>query len=204
METYLRYQAHLPFAVPRSERGHVGAALPQHYADEFEWDEMAAATSIVFHSLTTEEQAKTAIFANNYGEAGAIDFFGPRYGLPKAISGHQTYFYWGPRSGGRIDESICGALGTAADFAVPRIEGEFAGLLAKRETLGLALRSGQKKEAAGLVQSSMHAHHTRVASSRRRIGGLCYWDVAEAGRITRLRCCATIHNLALPMITHRS
>lgn len=97
VETYLRYQAHLPFAVPRSERGHVGAALPQHYADEFEWDEMAAATSIVFHSLTTEEQAKTAIFANNYGEAGAIDFFGPRYGLPKAISGHQTYFYWGPR-----------------------------------------------------------------------------------------------------------
>jgi hypothetical protein len=39
----------------------------------------------------------TAIFAQNYGEAGAVDFFGPKYGLPRAISGHQSYFLWGPR-----------------------------------------------------------------------------------------------------------
>src|SRR5262249_7633942 len=38
-----------------------------------------------------------AIFCQNYGEAGAIDFFGPRLGLPPAISGHQNYFLWGPR-----------------------------------------------------------------------------------------------------------
>jgi len=95
---YLEYQAHLPFAVPRSEHSHMGAALPQHYADEFGWQEMVAATAQVYHSLTPEEQSKTAIFANNYGEAGAIDFFGPNYGLPKAISGHQNYFYWGPRN----------------------------------------------------------------------------------------------------------
>jgi hypothetical protein len=95
---YLEYQAHLPIAVPRSEHGHMGAALPQHYADEFGWQEMVAATAQVYQSLTPEEQSKTAIFANNYGEAGAIDFFGPNYGLPKAISGHQNYFYWGPRN----------------------------------------------------------------------------------------------------------
>jgi hypothetical protein len=98
VDTYLRYQEHLPIAVPRSEHGHIGAALPQHYADEFGWEEMVAKTARVYHGLTAEEQAKTAIFANNYGEAGAIDFFGPNYGLPKAISGHQTYFYWGPRN----------------------------------------------------------------------------------------------------------
>jgi len=97
VDTYLRYQTHLPFAVPRSERGHMGAALPQHYADEFGWEEMVAATARVYHSLPSEEQVKTAIFANNYGEAAAVDFFGPRYGLPKAISGHQNYFLWGPR-----------------------------------------------------------------------------------------------------------
>lgn len=95
---YLQYQAHLPIEVPRSEHGHMGAALPQHYADEFGWEEMVAKTARVYHGLTPEEQAKTAIFASNYGEAGAIDFFGPNYGLPKAISGHQTYFYWGPRN----------------------------------------------------------------------------------------------------------
>jgi hypothetical protein len=98
VETYLKYQEHLPFAVPRSEHGHMGTALPQHYADEFGWEEMVAATASVYHSLTPGEQSRTAIFANNYGQAGAIDFFGPKYGLPKAISGHQNYFLWGPRS----------------------------------------------------------------------------------------------------------
>ena len=33
-----------------------------------------------------------------------MDLFGPRYGLPKAISGHQNYFYWGPR--GYTGESV--------------------------------------------------------------------------------------------------
>jgi hypothetical protein len=98
VDAYLKYQEHLPFEVPRSEHGHMSTPLPQHYADEFGWEEMAAATARVYHSLTPEEQAKTAIFADNYGEAGAIDFFGPKYGLPKAISGHQTYFLWGPRN----------------------------------------------------------------------------------------------------------
>src|SRR5271155_357879 len=94
---YLQFQELLPFALPRSEHSHMGTPLPQHYADEFGWEEMVAATAQVYHGLSPEEQTKTAIFANNYGEAGAIDFFGPNYGLPKAISGHQTYFYWGPR-----------------------------------------------------------------------------------------------------------
>jgi hypothetical protein len=97
VDAYLRYQKHLPFAVPRSEHGHMGAALPQHYADEFGWPEMAAAVGRVYHSLPKEEQRKTAIFADNYGEAGAIDFFGAQYGLPKAICPHQNYFVWGPR-----------------------------------------------------------------------------------------------------------
>lgn len=51
----------------------------------------------VYNSLPPEERAKTAILAHNYGGAGAIDFFGPRYGLLKSISPHQSYYYWGPR-----------------------------------------------------------------------------------------------------------
>ena len=43
------------------------------------------------------ERSVTAIFANSYGQAGAIDYFGPKYGLPKAISNHQSYWLWGPR-----------------------------------------------------------------------------------------------------------
>jgi hypothetical protein len=71
--------------------------LPQHFADEFGWPEMVASVGSVYNSLPPEERAKTAILAGNYGGAGAIDFFGSRYGLPKSISAHQNYYYWGPR-----------------------------------------------------------------------------------------------------------
>jgi 4-amino-4-deoxy-L-arabinose transferase-like glycosyltransferase len=97
IETFLRYQSHLPFEVPKTEQSFVGETLPQYYADEFPWPGLVAAVAQVYHSLPPEEQKRTAIFGNNYGQAAAVDFFGPQYGLPKAISGHQNYFLWGPR-----------------------------------------------------------------------------------------------------------
>jgi hypothetical protein len=98
IESYLRYQGKLPIRPPRIEHQNFSMDLPQHYSDEFGWQEMVAATARVYHSLSPEEQAKTAIYVDNYGEAGAIDFFGPQYGLPKAICTHQSYFLWGPRN----------------------------------------------------------------------------------------------------------
>ena len=53
--------------------------------------------SRAYHSLPKSDRAKAALLAYNYGEAGAIDYFGKRYDLPKAISGHNQYGYWGPR-----------------------------------------------------------------------------------------------------------
>ncbi len=70
--------------------------LPQQLADRFGWDTMVATVAQVYHSLPQDEQAKACILAENYGEAGAIDFFGPQYHLPRAISGHNTYYLWGP------------------------------------------------------------------------------------------------------------
>lgn len=90
------YQEALGIKTPRTEVAHSGP-LPQHFGDEFGWPEMVQAVAGVYNSLPLEERAKTGIFAGNYGEAGAIDFFGPRYGLPKAISAHQNYYFWGPR-----------------------------------------------------------------------------------------------------------
>jgi hypothetical protein len=80
---------------PRSQTGQEGP-LPEHFGDEFGWSEMAAAVAQVYYALPIEERARTAIFAKNYGEAGAIDFFGPPLGIPHAISGHQSYWFWGP------------------------------------------------------------------------------------------------------------
>ena len=81
---------------PRTETSHT-AALPQTFADQFGWEEMVASVADVYRSLPPEEQRQARIFGQNYGEAGAVDFFGPRYRLPPAISGHQSYFFWGPR-----------------------------------------------------------------------------------------------------------
>ena len=72
-------------------------ALPQIFADQFGWEEMVGSVADAYHHLRPEDEKRAAIFCQNYGEAGAVDFFGPKLGLPPAISGHQNYFLWGPR-----------------------------------------------------------------------------------------------------------
>jgi hypothetical protein len=96
VETYLRYQHALGFEPPKTEVGHRGP-LPQHFGDRFGWPEMVETVAQIYNRLPPDVRASTAIYANNYGEAGAIDLFGPSYGLPKAISPHQSYYLWGPR-----------------------------------------------------------------------------------------------------------
>ena len=95
-EAYIRYQKEIGFEPPKAENQQTGP-LPQHFADEFGWEEMVQEVARVHHELPPEQRAATAIFANSYGQAGAIDFFGKKYGLPKAISNHQSYWLWGPR-----------------------------------------------------------------------------------------------------------
>ncbi len=72
------------------------AALPQNFADRFGWEEMAATVAGVYEELPQDERSEACVLTGNYGEAGAIDFFGPEYGLPGAISGHNNYYIWGP------------------------------------------------------------------------------------------------------------
>jgi hypothetical protein len=81
---------------PRTETSHT-AALPQLFADQLGWEQMVGSVAHVYHHLRPEDEKRAAIFCQNYGEAGAIDFYGPKLGLPPAISGHQNYFLWGPR-----------------------------------------------------------------------------------------------------------
>jgi len=96
VQTYIHYSELMHFQPPRIETHKLGP-LPQLYADQFGWEEMVATVARVYNSLSPKVRAKTAIFGQNYGQAGAVDLFGSKYGLPKAISGHQNYFLWGPR-----------------------------------------------------------------------------------------------------------
>jgi hypothetical protein len=95
-ETYIRYTKAIGLQQPQIEMHKLGP-LPQIFADQFGWEEMAATVARVYNNLPPDIRARTAIFAQTYGQAGAIDLFGPKYGLPPAISGHQSYFLWGPR-----------------------------------------------------------------------------------------------------------
>jgi hypothetical protein len=75
-----------------------GDALPLYFADEFGWEDMTREVARIYNALPASQRSDTAIFAGNFGEAGAIDFFGAKYGLPKVICNHQSYWLWGPRN----------------------------------------------------------------------------------------------------------
>ncbi|MDZ7291983.1 MAG: glycosyltransferase family 39 protein [candidate division KSB1 bacterium] len=96
VETFIKYAGVTGIGEVKTER-HTQGRLPQFYADMFGWEEMVATVAKVYHSLPPEDQARCCISAGNYGEAGAVDFFGKKYGLPKAVCGHNNYWLWGPR-----------------------------------------------------------------------------------------------------------
>ncbi len=81
----------------KQERHEIGK-LPQHFADRFGWPQMAKTIAKVYGNLPEEEQVKACILTGNYGEAGAIQFFGKDYGLPKPISGHGWHYYEGTKN----------------------------------------------------------------------------------------------------------
>lgn len=112
-ETFVRYTKALHFAPPPIETHRLGP-LPQIFADQFGWEQMVATVARAYSNLPPEVRPQTAIFAQNYGQAGAIDLFGPKYGLPPAISGHQNYFIWGPR--GYTGESVIVMAGRQQDL----------------------------------------------------------------------------------------
>lgn len=93
----LHYSNAMPFARVRTERD-ATSQLSQLYADMLPWPNIADHVAAVYRSLPPAEQASCAILAGNYGEAGAIDYYGPALGLPKALSGHNSYYDWGPRN----------------------------------------------------------------------------------------------------------
>lgn len=98
LPAFLAFQSQLARVLPlestKTENNRMGL-LPQDWADMQGWPELADAVARVYRALPPEEQRTAAIFAANYGEAAAIDFFGAPLGLPPAISGHNQYWLWG-------------------------------------------------------------------------------------------------------------
>ena len=130
-ERLVAYQAWLGISPPASERAHAQAALSHHFAWQFGWDEMVAAVAAAYKAMPPEEQARVAVVGNNYGESGAVDMLGAKYGLPmKALGVHQNYWLWGPGPPGKDILIVlgdrpehlrnwCGDVRVAAELANP-------------------------------------------------------------------------------------
>jgi Dolichyl-phosphate-mannose-protein mannosyltransferase len=147
-QQWLAYAEKLHFK-PKDSENHSATLLPQFYTDRFGWDDLAKQVSGIYNALPPEERTKTGILASNYGQAGAIDILGEKYGLPSAISGHQNYWIWGPR--GYTGEEMIVINGATLDemnaaYSSCTVVGERNGLYAMQWERGpIYLCHGRKK-----------------------------------------------------------
>jgi hypothetical protein len=102
VDAFVRYAAALG-EEPGTDERHALGRLPQFYADMHGWRELAGAVAAVVRELPPGERAEACVFGQNYGEAGAVEYFARELELPPAISSHNSYWLWGPgRCSGRV------------------------------------------------------------------------------------------------------
>jgi hypothetical protein len=71
-------------------------ALPQDFADMLSWRELTAKMAKVYQSLDSDEKKQTILDCDNYGENGAVNYYGPEYGLPPAMGHGASFLLWVP------------------------------------------------------------------------------------------------------------
>lgn len=99
VETFIKYSAAVGIKPSTAERKKL-SELPQFYADMFGWEGLGKDVSAVYLSLPEAERPTAVVFATNYGEAGALEYYATRYPLPRVISTHNSYWFWGyPKEG---------------------------------------------------------------------------------------------------------
>ena len=95
VETYIAYSRVLG-TQRKSDEGKRQAELPQHFADQFGFENMAETVARAYHSLSLPDRSKCIIIASHYGFAAAIDFYREKLDIPNAVSTHNNYWLWGP------------------------------------------------------------------------------------------------------------
>jgi hypothetical protein len=94
VKSFIKFSERLGIKPESGERSKLGL-LPQFYADRFGWEDMVKKVALAYNKLSPEEKKEVLIFGQNYGEAGAVDFYRKKYDLPPAISSHNNYWLWG-------------------------------------------------------------------------------------------------------------
>lgn len=69
--------------------------LTGDYADMFGWNEQVRLIDSIYKSIEPRRREKTVLWAENYGEAGALKILGKKYDLPNPISRHGSFWSWG-------------------------------------------------------------------------------------------------------------
>jgi hypothetical protein len=77
---------------------HKHHATTQDYADMFGWEELTQKVAKAYYNLTPEQRKATQIYADNYGEAGALHHYAAQYHLPQVVSLNSSFALWAPDS----------------------------------------------------------------------------------------------------------
>lgn len=80
-------------------------SLPQDYADMLGWEELTEVTSRAY-SMIADKKA-SFIYCENYGQAGAINIIGKKFGLPEPVSFSESFRFWIPK---QFDPDITSAI----------------------------------------------------------------------------------------------
>jgi len=95
IDSLIAYSQTLGISRPAPPDGKAHLVQPL-FADEFGWEGMTQAVARAYTAIPAAQRETTAVFADGYMYAGALNFYGPRYQLPTAISGNNNYYLWGP------------------------------------------------------------------------------------------------------------
>jgi Dolichyl-phosphate-mannose-protein mannosyltransferase len=118
LPAFLQYQRIFDVRGIKMEK-HPEGVVPQHFADMLGWDTLVQTLARADATLTPSEQRDAVILTRDYGQASAVDFLGSRYGLPRAISGHNNYYLYGTRG-------ASGNLVLSVGISESQLRGEFA------------------------------------------------------------------------------
>jgi len=101
VDDFIAYQRWLGEKPRKTEENNPVGALSEYYADMFGWRAMVDAVERAYAALPAAERARTVFYGPNYGEAAAVEVLGRAGAVPPVISGHNSYFLWGPGDGDR-------------------------------------------------------------------------------------------------------
>jgi hypothetical protein len=101
-----RYAAAVGIKAATTTNRGTALPLPQDYADMLGWEDQVRAVAQVYQSLPADKRAQAVLVASNYGQAGALEYFGPRHGLPPRILMPGSDILWPPPPGGNWDTAV--------------------------------------------------------------------------------------------------